>query len=456
MHRASPSGEGNSEDALSPQRPLRPQSVLADIDNGISSGVGGGSSRGSPDVAKAAAAVVLGGAIAFGAAAAAPPSLFGARPAVASTSSAALSSHSTADFVAYKIQKVFGLPLFGKICCLFLFTVPMVAVGGMLYKVVGPDDDGEEGESWMDALAQSFYLLNNVPGADATGDSSVKRAAVTQSIVFVGMFVFAVIIGIISDEIASKVDEVKTGNSMVVETDHTVVVNWNSQLVPLLKQMAVAKAERAGTFDKPVVLLADMDKATMDEELAEALQGCPPLEVVTRRGSPFDAEDLAKVNAAFARRVIILHPNVESSNLPRDRGGGDADEEGMKQRDYLRQQREEAHKATVVLNLRQEAAAGGRRPDLVVQMPNRIPENQDLVRHALKITRRQEVLDGLVGADDVYAMPYVQVHGGASIVAFLSWFPSWLLRCLPTQLSPGRVSSPSAMILVDAFNNRRL
>ena len=37
---------------------------------------------------------------------------------------------------------------------------------------------------------------------------------------------------------------------------HAVVVNWNSQLIPLLKQMAVAKAERAGTFEKPVVLLA--------------------------------------------------------------------------------------------------------------------------------------------------------------------------------------------------------
>ena len=37
---------------------------------------------------------------------------------------------------------------------------------------------------------------------------------------------------------------------------HAVVVNWNSQLIPLLKQMAVAKAERAGTFERPVVLLA--------------------------------------------------------------------------------------------------------------------------------------------------------------------------------------------------------
>jgi hypothetical protein len=32
----------------------------------------------------------------------------------------------------------------------------------------------------------------------------------------------------------------------VVETDHTVILNWNAKLVPLLKQMAVAKGERAG------------------------------------------------------------------------------------------------------------------------------------------------------------------------------------------------------------------
>ena len=55
----------------------------------------------------------------------------------------------------------------------------------------------------------------------AAADESMKRAVVTQGIVFVGMFVFAIIIGIISDEIASKVEEVKTGNSKVVETDHT-------------------------------------------------------------------------------------------------------------------------------------------------------------------------------------------------------------------------------------------
>ena len=102
---------------------------------------------------------------------------------------------------------------------------------------------------------------------------------VSNGLYMVGVATFAIIIGIISDEITAQVEEVKTGNNKVVESDHTVIVNWNSQLVPLLKQMAVAKSERAGTFDRPVVLLADVDKELMDETIGEALEESPPLQV---------------------------------------------------------------------------------------------------------------------------------------------------------------------------------
>ena len=82
-----------------------------------------------------------------------------------------------------------------------------------------------------------------VPGADATGDETLKRAVVTQIIVFVGMFVFAIIIGIISDEIASKVDEVKTGNNKVRRCKFTRIETraesaWSQRLT--LKYEAIA------------------------------------------------------------------------------------------------------------------------------------------------------------------------------------------------------------------------
>ena len=194
--------------------------------------------------------------------------------------------HTLGDVLYYRFAEHLRAAVAGKILCLVAFTVPVVFAGAVAYKVVDAlnaklepaagDDSSNEPESWTDAWPIPF-IYSTIPGADATTDEwdtpgGARRGFVTQCIVFVGLFVFAIIIGIISDEITTKVEEVKTGNNKVVEYDLHVIVNWNSQLVPLLKQMAVAKSERAGTFDKPVVLLADVDKETMDEAIGEALE----------------------------------------------------------------------------------------------------------------------------------------------------------------------------------------
>ena len=254
---------------------------------------------------------------------------------------------------------------------------------------------------------------------------------------FVGMFVFAVIIGIISDEIATKVEEVKTGNNKVIEKDHTVFQNWNSQLVPLLKQMAVAKSERAGTIDKPVVLLADVDKELMDELVESALEDSPPLEVVTRRGNPFDTEDLRASMRTTARRVVVLHPHerdvgllgssASDDNEIGSRDSSDTSSQSFPEEGFQKQQREEA------LSRRAQPARRPRPrrvPDVVVQMPYRMPEKQDLVAHALKLAIDPSGSNGDASREDDRSAganaPYVQVHGSENtgkISAFAAFQP---------------------------------
>ena len=443
-----------------PLPPRRPASVLADLAASGDAPEVVTRRESSDDASRRLprpAAVVLGASALFAAAALAPPAakLIAPSPAVAGASvdvGAPLSNvrnavavyreYTPSEIFSYKIQKIFGLPLFGKIMCLFILTIPIVFIGGLAYKLVdamdgtASDGDGDgEADGWTDKLRSAYYNLFDIPGADATVDESWRSFAVTQSIVVTGIFVVAVIIGIISDEIATKVEEVKTGNNRVIETDHTVVVNWNSQLVPLLRQMAVAKSERPGSFDKPVVLLADVDKEEMDEIVENALEDSPPLEVVTRRGNPFDAEDLAKVNAFKARRVVILHPHEKDVGVLGQGvdGGGGGGEPDAALLTLQKQQREEALKATVVLNL---LADGSRDdvPDIVVQMPYRMEEKQDLVAHALALGR-----PGAPGAPRAKlrgnsferaslgaSSPYVQVHGSENtgkISAFSAFQP---------------------------------
>jgi Trk K+ transport system NAD-binding subunit len=148
--------------------------------------------------------------------------------------------------------------------------------------------------------------------------------------------------------------------------------------------------------------------------------------VVTRRGNPFDAEDLARVNAYRARRVVILHPHETDVGLLGEGGGEGGDSKSHKaaaldaeSERFQKQQREEALKATVVLNL---LADGSREttPDVIVQMPYRLDEKSDLVGHALRLSQRPGLVDpNLKGhtfrsgeaSPAPSSSPYVQVHG---------------------------------------------
>ena len=156
-------------------------------------------------------------------------------------------------------------------------------------------------------------------------------------------------------------------------------------------------------------------------------------QVVTRRGNPFDAEDLARVNAFAARRVIIIHPHEDEVGLlgqgVHARDESDESASRIKELQFQREQREEALKATVILNLLNDKAHAN--PDIVVQMPYRLPDAQDLVGHALKITRSQDadaekmfcVSSPKDGAPDTR---YVQVHGTENtgkISAFAAFQP---------------------------------
>jgi hypothetical protein len=264
----------------------------------------------------------------------------------------------------YVAQRVFEWPLYGKMLVIMTAMVPLVLGAAAMYKHVSE-------EEWGESIAKTFYWMNDVPGADSTGEESLKTIVVAQLIVFIGMFTFAILIGVVSDEIASKVDEVKNGNSKVYEKDHTVIVNWNKQLIPLLKQIAVAKSEGIG-FQKPVVLLADRDKEEMDNIIADELSDSPEITIVTRQGQGYDAEDLDRVNAWNAERVVVLHE--------------DGDDMGTI----------ESNKAATVLNVRSDVNTNGKQPDIIVQVPHRLSDRESHVSLAVDLTNRSDKNAGKV------------------------------------------------------------
>ncbi|KAL3142871.1 hypothetical protein ABBQ38_003160 [Trebouxia sp. C0009 RCD-2024] len=258
------------------------------------------------------------------------------------------------------LQQVLLANVLVKIGAVFTVALPLVWLGGLLYHCTS-------GESLQISLFKVYAVLYRAPGAKVTEETTLPAALLMNLIFLCGLFTFAVVLGFVSEEIKTQLRSVKAGNyagtpfhhpwphhtaslpgalaskaaecthpyypllnhisapqltvkcipclatdlsQKVIAQDHTVVLNWNPQLVPLLKQMALAKSHQINhvMYDKPIVILAERDKLAMDAELEFILRGSK-IKVITREGAPHFVKDLATVSAGQARTIVVLNPD---------------------------------------------------------------------------------------------------------------------------------------------------
>jgi len=113
------------------------------------------------------------------------------------------------------------------------------------------------------------------------------------------------VINFLSDSISTRVEGLKEGKSKVVENGHTLILGWNTRILPLVDQICQANISEGGM---PIVVLADRDKPEMDAYWADAL----PVEdrhgskIITRGGSRIENVALLKVGVQYARSIIAL------------------------------------------------------------------------------------------------------------------------------------------------------
>lgn len=151
------------------------------------------------------------------------------------------------------------------------------------------------------------------PGTHADAEGIGMRV-VAFSTTMGGMCVFALMIGIISDFIGEKVDDLKKGRSRVIESSHTLMLGWSDMSLAIIQQISLANESEGGGV---VVVLAKDDKEKMEEELAAAMDSTESglqlkgTEVIFRSGNTLAEHDLVKASVYTARAIIALSDGVD-------------------------------------------------------------------------------------------------------------------------------------------------
>ncbi|MFJ6728794.1 NAD-binding lipoprotein [Streptomyces sp. NPDC091281] len=133
----------------------------------------------------------------------------------------------------------------------------------------------------------------------------------------VALLYVSTLIGLITTGLGDRLVELRRGRSTVVESGHQVVLGWSEQVFTVVGELVAARAHHRGGA---VVVLADRDKAEMEEALAAALGPTGPIRLICRSGPTTDPATLRMVSPATAVAVLVL-PDGDEGVRPGLRSG---------------------------------------------------------------------------------------------------------------------------------------
>lgn len=188
-------------------------------------------------------------------------------------------------------------PLMGWLA---IASVVLVICSALLLSLLGVSPVGHFADLvWLLTL---HTLGKSVPNSDG---ASWLYLILMLLIGFAGVFITGTLVAVLTEMVRSKIADLREGRSRVIESGHTVILGWSPHTLVILRELLTAKGSEA---DSCVVVLADRDKAEMDDDIHKALPRHLKTRIVCRRGSPSNPADLATANPAQAHSIIIASP----------------------------------------------------------------------------------------------------------------------------------------------------
>ncbi|HEX8151475.1 MAG TPA: potassium transporter TrkA [Thermoanaerobaculia bacterium] len=193
------------------------------------------------------------------------------------------------------------------IAWLAILTVAFLAVASIFLTLMGAAPRDEGGAAMSFPALMWHNLMRTLDAGTMGGDTgSVGYLLMMLAVTLGGVFIVGTLIGLISNGVGNQIEELRKGRSMVAETDHIVILGWNDRIFSIMGELVLGNEHRKRNV---IVIMADRDKVSMDDEVRERIEDPKTTKIVCRRGNPIDLGDLKLVNFNAARAIVVLSPD---------------------------------------------------------------------------------------------------------------------------------------------------
>ncbi len=176
---------------------------------------------------------------------------------------------------------------------IFLSAITVVATGW------GPPEDCNF--TFAEALWAS--LMRTLDPGTMGGDMGWGFRLIMFAVTLGGIFIISTLIGVLNNAIENKLEQLRKGRSLVIESGHTLILGWTPHIFTIVKELIISNLHRDHSC---IVIMADRDKVDMEDEINEKIGKTFNTKIVCRNGDPIDVDDLNLVSPQTSKSIIIL------------------------------------------------------------------------------------------------------------------------------------------------------
>ncbi|MDP9864757.1 MULTISPECIES: CASTOR/POLLUX-related putative ion channel [Streptosporangium] len=193
-----------------------------------------------------------------------------------------------------------AVALIGWLALISLGLILLVTLLSLwLTPVEAAKNNGFAGMLWM-SLMRTLS-----PGKVASDTGSTLFVALMFTASLGGIFIVSALVGVLSNGLKTKFEQLRKGKSRIIETRHTVILGWSDQVFTIVDELVQAHASQRGSV---ISILADKDKVDMEDEIRQHVGETGRTKLVCRTGRPTEPTDLDLMNLDAARSVVVLSP----------------------------------------------------------------------------------------------------------------------------------------------------
>ncbi len=208
-----------------------------------------------------------------------------------------MKNYTLREKLSYKFDNMMAKGTITLVGMLFGATALVVVLAAILLVFVGQESSTFGANVWQSIM----YIIDagTITGAET---SDVGFLIIMSLVTLCGLLVTSILIGIITTGFEEKLNDLKKGNSRVIEKNHTVILGFDSNIYSLISELITANENQK---DGVIVILSEEDKEEVEQAVAENIEDMKTTRVICRTGNITDQFMLERCSLETCRSIII-------------------------------------------------------------------------------------------------------------------------------------------------------